>query len=75
MVMHQQKKYRERAKQEEGQQDLIIRQLNRRFGEIDSALVERIRELSIEQLEGLGEALLDFSVVADLETWLNEQAA
>ncbi len=68
---------RERAKQEgkeEGQQDLIIRLLNRRFGEIDAALIERIRELSIEQLEGLVEALLDFSVVADLEAWLNLQA-
>jgi hypothetical protein len=64
---------RERAKLE-GQQDLIIRQLNRRLGEIDAALIERIRELSIEQLEGLVEALLDFSVVADLETWLNQQA-
>ena len=62
---------RERAKQE-GQQDLIIRLLNRRFSEIDAALIERIRELSIEQLEGLVEALLDFSVVADLEVWLNQ---
>jgi hypothetical protein len=68
---------RERAKKEgkeEGQQDLIIRQLNRRFGDIDASLIEQIRELSIEQLEGLGEALLDFSVVADLEVWLNQQA-
>ncbi len=71
---------RERAKQEgkkegkeEGQQDLIIRQLNRRFGEIDASLIEQVRELSVEQLEGLGEALLDFSVVADLEAWLNQQ--
>jgi len=64
---------RERAKQE-GQQDLIIRQLNRRFGEIDASLIERVRGLSIEQLSTLGEALLDFSVVADLEAWLNQQA-
>ncbi|MHC5863024.1 DUF4351 domain-containing protein, partial [Nostoc sp.] len=71
---------RERAKLEgkqegkqEGQQDLIIRLINRRFGETDAALIERIRELSIEQLEGLVEALLDFSVVADLEAWLNQQ--
>lgn len=64
---------RERAKQE-GQQDLIIRQLNRRLGEIDASLIERVRGLSIEQLSILGEALLDFSVVADLEAWLNQQA-
>ncbi len=64
---------RERAKQE-GKQDLIIRQLNRRLGEIDASLIERVRGLSIEQLSILGEALLDFSVVADLEAWLNQQA-
>ncbi|MBW4557907.1 MAG: DUF4351 domain-containing protein [Trichormus sp. ATA11-4-KO1] len=64
---------REKAKKE-GQQDLIIRLINRRFGEIDVSLIERIRGLSIEQLEGLVEALLDFSVVTDLEVWLNQQA-
>ncbi|MCC5619652.1 DUF4351 domain-containing protein [Nostoc sp. CHAB 5836] len=63
---------REKAKLE-GQQDLIIRQLNRRFGEIDASLIERIRGLSIEQLSILGETLLDFSVVADLEAWLNDE--
>ncbi len=69
----------ERAKQEgreqgrkEGEQRVIIRQLNRRIGEIDSSLIERINSLSIEQLESLGEALLDFTSVTDLETWLNQ---
>ena len=64
---------RQEGKQE-GQKDLIIRQLNRRLGEIDASLIERVRGLSIEQLSILGEALLDFSVVADLEAWLNQQA-
>ncbi|MCP6763194.1 MAG: DUF4351 domain-containing protein [Fischerella sp. CENA71] len=66
---------REQAKEEgrqEGEQDLILRLLNRRIGEIDESLIERIKELSIEQLENLGEALLDFSSVADLESWLNQ---
>ncbi|MHC5730120.1 MAG: DUF4351 domain-containing protein, partial [Nostoc sp.] len=72
---------REQAKEEgrqegrqEGEQDLIVRLLNRRIGEIDASLIERIKGLSIEQLENLGEALLDFSSVADLETWLNQQS-
>lgn len=39
----------------------LSRQLNRRFGEIDSSIIERIRVLSTEQLETLGEAFLDFS--------------
>ncbi|MBW4477416.1 MAG: DUF4351 domain-containing protein [Tolypothrix brevis GSE-NOS-MK-07-07A] len=57
---------------QEGEQDLIVRLLNRRIGEIDASLIERIQGLSIEQLENLGDALLDFSSVADLEAWLNQ---
>ncbi|MGF2039405.1 MAG: DUF4351 domain-containing protein [Nostoc sp. CmiVER01] len=67
---------REQAVQEgnkQGEQRLVIRQLNRRIGEIDASLIERVQGLSIEQLENLGEALLDFSNVADLETWLNQE--
>lgn len=60
--------------QQEGEQRLVIRLLNRRFSEVDTSLIERVRGLSIEQLEELGEALLDFAVVADLEAWLNQQA-
>ncbi|ALF52189.1 hypothetical protein ACX27_03905 [Nostoc piscinale CENA21] len=68
---------REQAKQEGRQEEgqgLILRLLNRRFGEIEALLIERIRSLSIEQLENLGEALLDFSSVNDLETWLNQHS-
>ncbi len=68
---------REQAKKEgrqEGEQDLILRQLNRRIGKINPSLIERVQGLSIEQLENLGEALLDFSSVADLENWLNQQS-
>ncbi len=56
---------------EEGEQRLIIRLLNRRFGEIDASLIEQIRGLSIEQLELLGDALLDFVAISDLQAWLN----
>lgn len=52
------------------EQQLIIRQLNRRVGEIESSLIQKVQELSVEQLEELGEALLDFTSVADLESWL-----
>lgn len=60
---------RELAKQE-GEQRLIIRQLNRRIGEIHSSLIQKVQELPVEKLEELGEALLDFTSVTDLETWL-----
>jgi heme oxygenase len=51
---------------------LISRHIKRRFGDIDASLFEQVRNLSAEQLEDLGEELLDFSEVADLELWLNE---
>lgn len=51
---------------------LILRLLNRRLGEISSTLSQQIRELSLEQLETLGEALLDFTSLTDLTTWLSE---
>jgi len=56
-----------------GQVRTITRQLNRRFGEIDSSLVEQIKILAIEKLYDLAEALLEFSEVNDLVTWLNRQ--
>ncbi|MBD2437043.1 DUF4351 domain-containing protein [Nostoc sp. FACHB-110] len=57
----------------QGEERLVLRQLNRRLGEINQSLIEQIQKLSIEQLENLGEALLDFSNIADLETWLTQQ--
>jgi predicted transposase/invertase (TIGR01784 family) len=51
---------------------LILRLLNRRLGEISPTLSQQIRELSLEQLEALGEALLDFTSLTDLTAWLSE---
>ncbi len=56
-----------------GKQELITRQLNRRFGEIQPPLMEQIRQLPVEQLELLGEAFLDFSDVTDLQEWLQSR--
>ncbi|MBD2503843.1 DUF4351 domain-containing protein [Anabaena azotica] len=63
----------EQRGQKIGEERTIIRQLNRRFGEIDSSLIDRIRILTVENLDDLAEALLDFSDVSDLVAWLNEQ--
>jgi hypothetical protein len=59
---------------EQGEQQLIFRQLNRRIGGIESSFIETIRTLKIDQLELLGEALLDFSTVTDLEQWLKNNS-
>ncbi|MCU0570387.1 MAG: DUF4351 domain-containing protein [Oculatellaceae cyanobacterium Prado106] len=53
------------------ERSLILRQLNRRVGEIPAPTLEQIQALSLEQLESLGEALLDFTSIADLTQWLN----
>ncbi|KYC35404.1 hypothetical protein WA1_06150 [Scytonema hofmannii PCC 7110] len=44
---------------------LVTRQLNRRFGNIDDTLLEQVRSLPVDKLEGLSDALLDFTSVTD----------
>jgi predicted transposase YdaD len=51
-------------------QSLILRLLTRRIGEVSSDLGLQVQELSLAQVEALGEALLDFSTVDDLVEWL-----
>ncbi|GAA6619969.1 Rpn family recombination-promoting nuclease/putative transposase [Scytonema sp. NUACC26] len=52
---------------------LIVRQLNRRVGNVDDTIVNHLRGLSVEELDTLGEALLDFTSMADLTNWLEQQ--
>jgi predicted transposase YdaD len=61
----------ERGRQVEGV-SLILRLLTRRIGAIPVNLVEQIRQLPIEALENLGEALLDFQNETDLVNWLEQ---
>ncbi len=49
---------------------LIMRQLTRRVGELPQPVRSQVESLSLEQLENLGEALLDFTSMADLDAWL-----
>ncbi|HEY9822815.1 MAG TPA: Rpn family recombination-promoting nuclease/putative transposase [Candidatus Sericytochromatia bacterium] len=55
---------------QQGQAGLILRQLERRLGALSSDTQTRIRQLSLEQLDNLGEAALDFTNAADLMAWL-----
>jgi predicted transposase/invertase (TIGR01784 family) len=61
---------------QEGQQmeavSLVLRLLRRRLGELPQELAERVAGLPVERLEELGEALLEFLTVAELEGWLGE---
>lgn len=54
---------------------LVTRQLVRRFGTLSQRAQTSIARLSFDQLEQLGEALLDFNHPRDLTAWLREQAA
>jgi predicted transposase YdaD len=59
---------------EEGRQEeaaaLAIRQLARRFGNLDQASRETLAALPLVRLEQLAEDLLDFSGPGDLQAWL-----
>lgn len=60
------------GKQEEAK-TFVLRLLTKRFGEVPSDLNSQIARLSLEQLEALGEALLDFVSLDDLAVWLETE--
>jgi Domain of unknown function (DUF4351) len=60
----------ERISRKEGTSELVIRQLNRRMGQVSEEALATIGKLSIEQLQQLGEDLLDFTDSSDLAHWL-----
>ncbi|MDJ1183971.1 Rpn family recombination-promoting nuclease/putative transposase [Roseofilum casamattae] len=51
----------------------VTRQLTRRVGALSLELQEQFQSLSLESLEDLGEALLDFTDVDDLVGWLRDR--
>ena len=55
---------------QEGQRSLILRLLTRQVGEVPEGVRDRIKQLPIEKLEAIGEALFDFTQLADLAQWL-----
>jgi predicted transposase YdaD len=59
-----------RGRQEEAC-DMVLRQLVRRVGSIAPQIEVQVRSLQREQLENLGDALLDFTSPTDLVTWMN----
>ncbi len=52
------------------ERSLILRLLTRKVGNVPDRLQSQIDQLPIAQLEALGEALLEFASLADLEAWL-----
>jgi hypothetical protein len=60
---------------QEGELTFARRLITRRFGTIAPETEAKISTLTLMQLEELGEALLDFSSLADLEQWLRTLGA
>ncbi len=58
----------------EDAQALVLRLLARRVGVVPAATEGQICALSLSQVETLGEDLLDFSGLDDLETWLRSHS-
>ena len=56
------------------QLSLILRQLVRRLGIISSETENCIRQLGLQELEELGDAVLDFNHSSDLTAWLEANA-
>lgn len=54
-----------------GQINLIKRQLERRFGELNPVIAHSLSQLSSDDLASLAEAIFDFSTLADLSSWLD----
>ena len=48
----------------------VIRLLNCRFGQITPDVEQQVRSLTVDRIEDLGEALLDFQTEADLTNWI-----
>jgi Uma2 family endonuclease len=63
----------QRAMEGQARRAFILRLLARKLGVIDDSFLDRIKALTISQLESLGEALLDFESSDELNAWLDHQ--
>jgi len=61
----------EQGKQQEAV-NLILKQLQRRVGELPQEIITQIHNLSLEELENLAEVLLDFKTQTDLTNWFTQ---
>jgi Domain of unknown function (DUF4351) len=68
----------QRGVQQGAQQEarlLVLRQLNRRVGMVPEDLEAQISSLALDELESLGDALLDFTSLSDLQLWLQSHVS
>ncbi len=56
--------------EQRGEAMLVLRLLTRWFGTLPTMMTQQISQLGTIQLESLGEALLDFRQLSEVEQWL-----
>lgn len=56
----------------QGLANMLLKQLGRVCGPVPEDLAQRVGQLPATGLEALGEALLDFHTVQDVEAWLDK---
>ena len=61
-----------RDAQVEGGQRLVLKILTCKLGNISPEVRSSVNSPTIDKLESLGEDLLDFTSMADLEAWFNQ---
>jgi predicted transposase YdaD len=59
----------QRGRTEEAR-SLVVRLLMRRVSKLPDNIEAQVQSLKLQQLEALGEALLDFTQLSDLTDWL-----
>jgi hypothetical protein len=59
----------ERLAKAEGGATVLLKQLTKVCGPLPESVQQRIQGMSIDQLAELGEALLDFHSLEDIESW------
>jgi hypothetical protein len=69
-VFHEGKDIGEKLGGRQGRLALLMRQLGRQLSDLTARQRGQIEELSPDNLDALGEALLDFTVAEDLDDWL-----
>jgi len=57
----------------QGAAQIVLRQLRRRMGAVSAVQARHIEALRLEQIEKLGEDLLDFTTASDLDQWLRRR--
>ncbi len=51
-------------------QGVVIRLLQRRFGAVPADMADAIAGLTLERLDNLTDALLDFKTITDAQAWI-----